>query len=56
MQLGSYIDQMFSDINPYMMEVQTFPNGAKKIFDATPGKEKAIESGPGGQTDFQEVL
>ena len=51
---GSYIDQMFTDINPYMMEVQTFLNGAKKIFDATPGKEKAIESGPGGQTDFQD--
>jgi hypothetical protein len=51
---GSYIDQMFTDINPYMMEVQTFLNGAKKIFDATPGKEKAIESGPGGQTNFQD--
>lgn len=51
---GSYIDEMFSNINPYMMEVQTFLNGAKKIFDATPGKEKAIETGPGGVTDFQD--
>lgn len=51
---GSYIDKMFQDMNPYMMQVQTMLNGASKIFDATPGKEKSIETGPGGVTDFQD--
>jgi len=51
---GSFVDKMFEDINPYMMQVTTFLNGASKIFDATPGKEKSIETGPGGVTDFQD--
>lgn len=51
---GSFIDQMFTDINPYMLEVETFLNGSKNINDATPGKEKKITQGPGGVTNFQD--
>lgn len=51
---GSYIDEMFAKINPYLMQTQTFLNGSKKIFDATPGVEKTIEMGPGGVTTFQD--
>jgi hypothetical protein len=51
---GSYIDEMFTKINPYLMQTQTFLNGSKKIFDATPGVEKTIEMGPGGVTTFQD--
>jgi len=52
---GSYIDEMFAKINPYLMQTQTFLNGSKKIFDATPGVEKTIEMGPGGVTTFQDA-
>lgn len=51
---GSYIDKMFQNINPYLMETKTSLNGAKVINDATPGKEKQITSGPGGVTSFQD--
>ena len=51
---GSYIDEMFEKINPYLMQTQIFLNGSKKLFDATPGVEKTIEMGPGGVTDFQD--
>lgn len=52
---GSFIDEMFTKINPYLMQTQTFLNGSKKIFDATPGVEKTIEMGPGGVTTFQDA-
>jgi hypothetical protein len=53
-ETGSYIDRMFQNINPYLMETKTSLNGAKIINDATPGKEKQITSGPGGVTSFQD--
>ena len=53
-ETGSYIDKMFQNINPYLMETKTSLNGAKIINDATPGKEKQITSGPGGVTSFQD--
>ena len=51
---GSFIDRMFENINPYLMQAQTFLNGAKEINDATPGKEKRIISGPGGVSTFED--
>ena len=51
---GSFIDKMFENINPYLMQAQTFLNGAKEINDATPGKEKRIISGPGGVSTFED--
>ena len=51
---GSFIDKLFENINPYLMQAQTMLNGAKIINDATPGKEKQITSGPGGVTSFQD--
>ena len=51
---GSYIDKMFENINPYLMQAQTHLNGAKEINDATPGKEKKIISGPGGVSTFED--
>lgn len=51
---GSFIDQLFRGLNPYLMEAQTFMNGAKIINDATPGKEKQIKSGPGGVSTFED--
>ena len=53
-ETGSYIDKMFQNINPYLMETKTSLNGSKVINDATPGKEKQITSGPGGVTSFQD--
>ena len=51
---GSYIDKMFENINPYLMQAETALNGSKTINDATPGKEKKIVSGPGGVTNFED--
>ncbi|MFL2865557.1 MAG: hypothetical protein ACJZ8Y_10115 [Pirellulaceae bacterium] len=52
---GSFIDNLFSDINPWLQETVTHLNGAKEINDATPGKEKKIVSGPGGVSSFQDA-
>lgn len=52
---GSYIDNLFTDIDPYLNQVQTFANGGKIINDGTPGKEKKIVSGPGGVSTFQDA-
>jgi len=51
---GSFIDEMFTKINPLLMQTQTFLNGSKELHDATPGVEKSIKMGPGGVTTFQD--
>ena len=50
----SYIDQMFQQIDPQLMQTETSLNGSKIINDATPGKEKRIVSGPGGVSSFED--
>ena len=55
LQGGSFIDNLFSEINPYLQETVQHLNGAKEINDATPGKEKKIVSGPGGVSSFQDA-
>ena len=54
MQGGSFIDNLFSNINPFLQETKMHLNGAKEIFDATPGKEKKIVSGPGGVSSLED--
>ena len=51
---GNFIDQMFQNLNPYLMDVKTELNGTQVINDATPGKEKRINSGPGGVSTFED--
>lgn len=51
---GSWVDKLFQNIDPYLQQTQTFLNGSSKLFDATPGKEKTIETGPGGVSNFQD--
>ncbi len=51
---GSYIDQMFAVVDSDLAQVTVALNGAKEIFDATPGVEKQIKQGPGGVTNFQD--
>ena len=55
-EMGSYIDQMFQDCNPYLMQVSTHLNGARIINDATKGKEKKVVSGPGGVSTFEDAF
>jgi len=53
---GSFIDKLFENINPYLMQSVSHLNGAREINDATPGKEKQIISGPGGVSKFQDAF
>ena len=50
----SIFDAYFQDMNPFLMQAQTFLNGSRDIDDATPGKEKRVRSGPGGVTTFED--
>ena len=52
--IGSYIDQMFVDINPYLLQNYSGLNGTRIIDDATPGKEKRMVTGPGGVSSFED--
>tara|TARA_B100000700_G_scaffold326544_1_gene438407 strand:+ start:2447 stop:5197 length:2751 start_codon:yes stop_codon:yes gene_type:complete len=52
--MGSYIDQMFKDTNPYLMQVSSHLNGTRIIDDATPKKEKRVVVGPGGVSTFED--
>ena len=51
---GSYIDQMFEGVNPYLLQAQSHLNGTRIINDATPGKEKRMITGPGGVSSFED--
>ena len=51
---GSYIDQMFKDTNPYLMQVTSHLSGTRIIDDATDGKIKRVVSGPGGVSSFED--
>ena len=51
---GTFFDDFYKNINPFLMEVQTSLNGTRILNDATPGKEKFVTSGPGGVTYFQD--
>ena len=52
--MGSYIDQMFKDTNPYLMQVTSHLSGTRIIDDATPKKEKRVVTGPGGVSSFED--
>ena len=52
--VGSYIDQSFVDINPYLLQNYSGLNGTRIIDDATPGKEKRMVTGPGGVSSFED--
>ena len=47
---GDAIGDMYSNLDPYAMQVTSFMNGASVIQDNTKGKEKTIVSDAGGQT------
>jgi len=51
---GSYIDQMFEGINPYLLQNYSALNGTRIIDDATPGKEKRMVTGSGGVSSFED--
>ena len=53
-ETGSFFDDFYKNINPFLMETQTSLNGTRILNDATPGKEKFVVSGPGGVTYFQD--
>ena len=53
-EMGSYIDQMFKDTNPYLMQVTSHLSGTRIIDDATPKKEKRVVTGPGGVSSFED--
>ena len=55
-EMGNYIDKMFQNCNPYLMQVSTHLNGARIINDATKGKEKKVVSGPGGVSTFEDAF
>ena len=55
-EMGNYIDKMFQNCNPYLMQVSTHLNGARIINDATKGKEKRVISGPGGVSSFEDAF
>ena len=52
--MGSYIDEMFKDTNPYLMQVSSHLNGTRIIDDATEGKVKRVVTGPGGVSSFED--
>ena len=51
---GTFYDDFFRNINPFLAEVKMYLNGTREINDATPGKEKRIVSGPGNVTAFED--
>ena len=51
---GSYIDQLFEGVNPYLMQVYSGLNGTRIIDDATPEKVKRMVTGPGGVSTFED--
>ena len=51
---GTFYDDFFRNINPFLAEVKMYLNGTREINDATPGKEKRIVSGPGAVTSFED--
>ena len=51
---ASYIDNYFTELDPNLMNVISYMNGAKVINDATPGKEKTITVDAGGQSKFSD--
>ena len=51
---GSYIDKMFTGIDPYLMQTYSALNGTRIIDDATPGIEKRMQTGPGGVSIFED--
>ena len=51
---GSYIDKMFTGIDPYLMQTYSALNGTRIIDDATPGIEKRMNTGPGGASIFED--
>jgi len=52
----SYIDNLFTNLSPQLIQAQTFLSGAKIIQDANPGKVKQIISGPGGVSSFEDAF
>ena len=52
--MGSYIDKMFTGIDPYLMQTYSALNGTRIIDDATPGIEKRMNTGPGGASIFED--
>ena len=53
-QQGSYMDKMFTGIDPYLMQTYSALNGTRIIDDATPGIEKRMNTGPGGVSIFED--
>ena len=51
---GTFFDDFFKNINPFLMETKMALNGTKEINDATPGKEKRVIQGPGGVSTFED--
>ena len=51
-----FFHDLYNDLDPYRQTTQTFLNGTSIIEDATPGKEKRINSGPGGVTTIEDRL
>ena len=51
---GDIISNMYSNLDPFAMQVTTFMNGASVIQDNTKGKEKTIVSDTGGQTKISD--
>lgn len=51
---GTFFDDFFRNINPFLAEVKMYLNGTREINDATPGKEKRVISGPGAVTSFED--
>jgi len=53
---GSYLSNLFTNLDVYATQAESFLNGAKTIQDNTPGKEKTIVQHAGGQTVIATVL
>lgn len=53
---GDYFSELYNNLDPLMMQVESFLNGSKVIQDNNPGKEKTIVQHAGGQTTIATAL
>ena len=53
--VSNYFDNYFVGMDPNLMNITSYLNGAYTLNDATPGKEKRVESGPGAVSIFEDT-
>ena len=53
--VSNYFDNYFVGMDPNLMNITSYLNGAYTLNDSTPGKEKRVQQGPGAVSIFEDT-